>query len=405
MDDTGRGRLHPVDWLRALAVLGVFVYHCAQPFSTDDWHVKNDQKSEAIGAVIAFVGSWGLVFFFLIAGAGVFLSLRRRTIGQYVTERLTRLGAPLLVGYLLLAPLQSFIEERHFGRYEGSFVSFVPIFFGEVWTEVRGIGPGSDPLLVGHMYHLWFIVFLLEFSLIGIPAFAWLRGERGRAVSAWLGERSRRRGWTLLAAVPIAAASIAVWAASPGEHAWGEFTFFFGSFLAGFVLATDERLFVAVRRDVVPAFVVGFVGVAALLVSDVPGFIESWNERPTYSWAYVWFFTVIVLQAWAWSQAALGVGLRVPVFQRPLPRSVAQAAMPFFVLHQPVIVAVSFRVVRWDAGIGVKFMTVLAISFAITGVLSWAVTRIPVVSVGFGVKRSSTRRERAERHPTDQLVP
>lgn len=119
----------------------------------------------------------------------------------------------------------------------------------------------------------------------------------------------------------------------------------------------------------------------------------------------MWFFTVIVLQAWAWSQAALGVGLRVSAFQRPLPRNVAQAAMPFFVLHQPVIVAVSIRVVRWDAGIGVKFMAVLAISFAITGVLSWAVTRIPVVSVGFGVKRSSTSRERAERHPTDQLVP
>ncbi len=50
-------------------------------------------------------------------------------------------------------------------------------------------------------------------------------------------------------------------------------------------------------------------------------------------------------------------------------------------------------------------MAMLAISFAITGVLSWAVTQIPVVSVGFGVKRSSARRERAERHPTDQLVP
>ena len=33
---TPRIRVHYVDWLRALAVLGVFVYHSLQPFSTHD---------------------------------------------------------------------------------------------------------------------------------------------------------------------------------------------------------------------------------------------------------------------------------------------------------------------------------------------------------------------------------
>jgi peptidoglycan/LPS O-acetylase OafA/YrhL len=61
--------------------------------------------------------------------------------------------------------------------------------------------------------------------------------------------------------------------------------------------------------------------------------------------------------------------------------------MPFFVVHQPVIVAVAFFVVRWNAGIGVKLLAVLTISFVISVALAWGLSRIPVVSLGFGVKR------------------
>ena len=55
----GRTRLHYLDWLRALAVLGVFVYHTAQPFSTEDWHIKNADVSEAIQIPIGFLRHMG----------------------------------------------------------------------------------------------------------------------------------------------------------------------------------------------------------------------------------------------------------------------------------------------------------------------------------------------------------
>jgi len=82
--ETQTARVNYVDWLRALAVLGVFAYHSLQPFSTHDWHVKNGQLSPAIEAVVSFIDPWGVASFFLIAGASSFLALRRRTAGQYV---------------------------------------------------------------------------------------------------------------------------------------------------------------------------------------------------------------------------------------------------------------------------------------------------------------------------------
>lgn len=131
----GRARLTYLDWLRAIALLGVFVYHCLQPFSTDEWHVKNTELSEALSIPIAFFGSWGLGFFFLISGAGACLALRWRSVGEYVTERLMRLLVPLVFAYVVLGPFQAYIEATHFGWYEGSFLSFVPRFFEEVWGQ------------------------------------------------------------------------------------------------------------------------------------------------------------------------------------------------------------------------------------------------------------------------------
>jgi len=387
-----RERVTYLDWLRVIALLGVFVYHCLQPFSTDDWHVKNAELSEGLTIPITFLGTWGIGFFFLISGAGTCLALRWRSVGEYIAERLTRLLVPLVVAYLLLAPVQAYIEASHFGWFEGSFIAFVPRFFEQVWGQARGLGIGSDPLLVGYLYHLWFVAFLLWYSLLGIPLFLWLRGTRGRRAIGWLGERAHRRGFTLLAAAPIALATLPVYAAFPDEHDWGEFVYLLGFFLGGFVLMSDHRLMDAVRRDLWTTLAVASGVVVLLVAGGVETFIDEWSVDTPYSWAYAVFFSGIAVQAWAWAQAATSFGMRVPAFRRSPPRVVSEAAMPFFVVHQPVIVAVAFLVVQWHAGIGVKLVAVLTISFVISAGLAWVLSRIPVVSLGLGVKRAAVTR-------------
>ena len=38
-------RLHYLDWLRVLAILGVFLFHAVHPFDVTDWHIKNGDQS------------------------------------------------------------------------------------------------------------------------------------------------------------------------------------------------------------------------------------------------------------------------------------------------------------------------------------------------------------------------
>jgi glucans biosynthesis protein C len=372
-------RVNYLDWLRVLAVAGVFVFHAMHPFDTADWHVKNAEQTDALLIVLAFLGSWGLAFFFLIAGAGSFLALRWRTVRQHVNERLTRLLLPLLVAYALFSPLQFMIEERHDGGSTGSILGDARRFIVNIWDE--------PPLLLADTYHLWFVVFLLEFSLLGLPLFAWLRGPRGQRLTNWLGRMVQRRGVILLLVIPFAVVHVALQGAPGEDHGWGEFVYYFDFFLLGHVLMCDARLTDAVRRHLAPALLLGFAGMTLLLVTDVPGFLEQWWEDPSYSWRYAGVFALLTVQAWGWVVAALSLGMRAPAFQRPVPGAVATATMPFFIVHQPVILLVAFYVVQWDVGIAGKLAVVLIVSLLVSAALAWALSRVPTISLLFGAKR------------------
>ena len=257
-----------------------------------------------------------------------------------------------------------------------------------MWSNLRGTV--SHPLLVDRTYHLWFVVFLLWFSLLGFPILQWLRGPGGRGLSAWAGERAGRRGWTLLFAVPVSVLPLAILPLWPDAEDWGSFAYLFGFFVAGHVLMSDARLTEAVRRDVVIALSVAITVDAAILISGVPDFLETWQDASSYSWMYVWSYFAIAVQAWAWVQLLLGLGMRARSFRRPLPRCVAAAAMPFFLVHQPVILAIAFFVVRWDAGIPLKWGVIVLTSFVATAALATVLARLPVLSTMFGVKRPAS---------------
>ncbi len=47
-------RLHYLDWLRVIAILGVFLYHAIHPFDLTDWHVKNAELSRPLTAILLF---------------------------------------------------------------------------------------------------------------------------------------------------------------------------------------------------------------------------------------------------------------------------------------------------------------------------------------------------------------
>lgn len=60
--------------------------------------------------------------------------------------------------------------------------------------------------------------------------------------------------------------------------------------------------------------------------------------------------------------------------------------MPFFLVHQPVIIAVAYFVVQWDAAILAKWAVIALGSLVASVTMATALARMPVVSRMFGVK-------------------
>jgi glucans biosynthesis protein C len=74
------------------------------------------------------------------------------------------------------------------------------------------------------------------------------------------------------------------------------------------------------------------------------------------------------------------------------PRYANQAVLPFYLLHEPVIVAAAWFIVRWDAPILVKYPVLVAMSFTATLVIyEFAVRHYRITRLLFGMKPQSHR--------------
>jgi glucan biosynthesis protein C len=378
-------RLHYLDTLRVLAVFMVFLFHATKPFTMVDWQVMNAQTSMAASLFfIAFLGPWGMPFFFLLAGASTWFGLRRRTARQFAGERVRRLLIPFLMGSALFTPVEAYIEWMFRSdiakTYAGSYLQFLLVErFGD-W----------NPTVFGWLgYHLWFLGFLFTFSLIALPLFMWLRGEAGRRIVDWLARLCEHRGGLLVFVLPLALIQLGLRPYFPDEHNWSDYFYYLVFFLAGYLFYADERFLRAVRRD---RWLVLAVGIAALLGLTVTVALgeESLLSNPSEPWFYV-IWALMPIDAWCWSLTMLFVGMRFLDFSNKWTRYGQEAVLPFYVLHYPVLLTIAFYVVQWQAGVTVKMLAVTLGSFVVTlGIYQMLVRRVAPLRSLFGMKATGS---------------
>jgi hypothetical protein len=63
------------------------------------------------------------------------------------------------------------------------------------------------------------------------------------------------------------------------------------------------------------------------------------------------------------------------------------ANLPFFVIHQPAILAVAYFVVQWEATIATKLLVTILGAFVVSiGLTEWVIKRVGILRVLFGMK-------------------
>jgi hypothetical protein len=71
------------------------------------------------------------------------------------------------------------------------------------------------------------------------------------------------------------------------------------------------------------------------------------------------------LNSWFWITALIGFGRRHLRFVHPALDAAREAALPFYVLHQTVIVVLGFGMAGWEIRIGLKYLLLGGLSFAL----------------------------------------
>jgi glucan biosynthesis protein C len=382
----GYVRLHYLDWLRVLAILMVFLFHAVHPFDFGDWQVKNAEQSEIITIFLLLLGIWGMPFFFMVAGAASWLALQRRTASQYLRERFNRLLIPFVVGTILFSPIELYIEwanKVQRGVLTVSLQEYVmrPLPAHDLLSVI-------SPRWFGYGFHLWFLGFLFSFALITLPFFLWLKKGTGQRFISWMARLSEHRGGILLFIIPLTLVNSLLVPLFPEEHDWADFIYRMSFFVLGFILFADQRFTRIIRRDwwlllTVPTAIV--LGLVAMYVTGIP--VLAWSETPGMAQFYI-LQSLGSAIALCYSLAMLFVGMRFLDFTNRWLRYGQEAALPFFVLHQPAIVAIAFFVVQWELGISPKLLIVVAASFtAALGLYDLIIGRVPLLRSLFGMKR------------------
>jgi peptidoglycan/LPS O-acetylase OafA/YrhL len=381
-------RLHYLDWLRNILIFGVFLYHVLKPFDPlMPWHINNAVKSEAVMGILMTINPWGIPLFFLVAGAGSMFALRRRSNRQYIRERINRLFIPLIIGSILLTPCQRYLEYLHNGRFQGSFLSFIP-----EWLARTISGNWFSPYLFSDWgLHLWFLGFLFTFSLLAIPVFTWFKRNSGVSFIAWLGRLVEKRGGILLFVIPLSLARVLVqrFDPHPQEHGWLDFVYFFLFFVLGYIMYSDDRFLSAVRRDRWLLFASGIAGlVSYFALSAVYGedVVIAWGLTYIFPGSFIgnFFFSLI---SWGWALFVLSLAITGLNFSNKLLAYGNETIMPFYLLHQPVIIVISYFVVQWDAGVLVKISVIGISSLLIAlGLVELLIKRNKPARTLFGMK-------------------
>ena len=358
MNATLEERRNDIDWLRIFATYLLFIYHVAKIFdATPFMHIKNSVISDAAGVFTWSIKQWHMPLFFLLAGWAASGSLRKRGAIEFAKERVSRLLTPFIAGCCLVCPPMVYLELRNRPDFNMSFLEFLPHFFTSMhyfsWS------------------HLWFLAYLMTFTLLYFPLLHWLSRKEGPALGVSV-------VWVYLPIVPLILIQAGLRERWPGFQNlyddWANFAYFSAFLMLGFLFAQFRAIERAVCKEWARTLLIGIVAIVIVDFMDI-------ERRPKTTWgvtAFAGYFTVIGL---------LGFARRYLPFNHRFLPYLRESAYPVYILHQLGIVVPGFFIIKLSWDIPEKYAVILTL--AVVSVMSTyhlMVRRIPLLRFLFGMK-------------------
>ncbi|PFG40164.1 fucose 4-O-acetylase-like acetyltransferase [Georgenia soli] len=362
------------DNLRTLLVAGVVLAHAVIAWTgVGNWVLTTTPVRDPLLTfllLLSLVGSFfGMALFFWIAGLYSAPSLRRKGPRAFFRDRLVRLGVPLLLFVLLLAPFVEYVDSSNAGWDQG----FWALTLTVVWVP-----PLSGLMLPPAWGPTWFLAVLLVLS----AGYATVRAvlPRPERVSTLRGRHLAGVG------VLVAGASFLVRLGVPLGDEWLRLPLPQApAWVAGFtlgVVGAERGWFhdpvLARRAGRVACVAAGATAIVIAVSSRTGTDIALFAGGGTWqSLVAAALEAVLVVTVPVW---LIDVFRRRADHQGPLAREAGRAAYAAFLLHQPVLVGLvlASQHVAWPPE--VSFLVVSAAAVAGSFALGALVVRLPGAS-------------------------
>ena len=362
-------RRYDLDWLRVFGILFVFIYHSTRLYNVEDWVVKNDIWYPSVELWNGFATSFMMPLMFAISGASLFYAMGKGGFGKFLKDKVLRLLVPLLVGALTHASLQVYLYNITHGQFSGNYFQFLPQYYHLDTIAWEGM-------------HLWYLKYLFLFSIILYPLMRWLKGA-GHNVLSKLDGVLARTGMVYILALPILLLFLLPSDAPlMDENGGWPYLMYLFFLLWGFVIVSDERLQDSIRQLRRVSLSVGLILVAGstILYSQVA-------NTDVISPSMILVGLMRTFGGWSCVLAFFGLGMQYLTARTPRLDYANEAVLPFYILHQTVLLAVGYFVLQWAIPDVLEWAIVVVISFAIImGIYEYLVRRNNALRFLFGMK-------------------
>ncbi|MEP6612940.1 MAG: acyltransferase family protein [Mucilaginibacter sp.] len=370
-------RQYYLDWLRVITICLVFLFHCSRFFDADDWHVKNVVVSPVATLFGFFMVQWMMPLFFFISGASTWLALQSKTGGKFLNDRIKRILVPLIFGIFILSPHQVYLERLSHHQFTGSFIDFIPHYFSGMYAF------GGNFAWMG--LHLWYLLLLFIFSLISLPLLLLLKRSPARG-----GKRGAAFAWLLVFVILLALPGCLL---SPdgiiGSRVWGGWNivehlilFILGYY--AFSMVDIPKVWSAYRYLLLTVTLVATAINIYLFVNHIR---FEFGTLP-----YCLKIALRSLVCFGWIFTLLGFAKTRLNYTAKFLKYGNEAVLPFYILHQPVIVLIGYFVVQSQLAIGLKYVAIVVVSLSIVlFCYEFLIKRFEVTSYLFGMGRAKKK--------------
>lgn len=368
-------RRYDLDWLRVIVFALLILYHVGMFFVPWGWHIKNNEIYDWLRWPMLFVNQWRLPILFVISGMGTAFALAYRSGWQFIKERHARLAIPLIFGMILIVPPQVYVERLYSGSFSGSFGEFLA---GPAFTGIYPVGNFS-------WHHLWFLPYLLVYSVILAPVFLYFRNHPNNRFLHGLRKKLSKHPYSLyLFVLPLYLFESFLEPFFPVTHnlVWDWFNFVnsLTLFLFGFLLiSVKEEFWTAVDDIKFKALWIGIISFTCMI-----------GIRMIFEDSIVVHFTEAafkVVNLWSWILTLFGYAAVYLNRKSYAVQYCNQAVYPFYILHQTITIIIGYYLMNLEWGLGPKFLVMTAGTFGFSwAIYEFLIRRSAILRPLFGVK-------------------